>query len=151
MASLSGLSGEVWLHTQLDRAVSNAEKNKRIPAGKQAEPRSKSSRSVRFKDGGASPHESTSQSYPASKLLQSKGKSNQVLAFTKRYRESLHSMSESKPVAEFENGEIDTIAGLIHVEWTRLCQTMTKKPDPALAEMSGDVVQLMGQFLSFRQ
>ncbi len=155
MSSLSNLSGEVWVHTQLDRAISNAEKNRVIPVENQSERRSSQSRrsrngSVRFH--GITTHETASQHFPARTLLHSKKQSNQVLAYTKRYRESLHSKSgnQCQQVGEVEPGKVNELNDGIQVEWARLCQTITQKPDSVLTKMMEDINQSLGQVLTFK-
>ena len=143
------------MHIQLDHAVSNAEKNKWIPVEKQSERMLQSSRSrngrVRFTEAGASPNETAYRSHAARMLLHSKGQSNQVLAYTKRYRESLHSKSGNQHVGEFDSGKANDFTKGIHVEWRRLCESVTQNPHPVLADMVEDTMQSIGQFLSFRQ
>ena len=141
------------MHTELDRAVLNAEKNKSIQVDEHSERRSQSTRvrngSVRFNDGGASKHGTAFQTNTARTLLHSKGQSSQVLAYTKRYRESLQLKSGNEHVDEVKSGHVGEFAGFIHVEWTRLCQEMDQ--NPFLAELAGNMGQSFDRFLRSKQ
>jgi hypothetical protein len=147
MASSSSLSGEVWVHTQLDIAHSNAEKNRYVLVETQSGRRAKGSRSrygtVRFED------EEPSQIYHAHSLVNSRRQSNQVLAYTNSYLESLHSKSGQEPAKILGSGNIG-IAYVARDKWARHYQAVTQTPDALLTEMSS-LIRSLGQFLPSKQ
>jgi hypothetical protein len=157
MASSSSLSGEVWVHIQLDRAASNAKKNKTIPIETPSECRARSNRSrnrhVRFEDGWASSYDTAptvlSQAHPARSPQYLRLKSKQILAHTERYRNSCRSNSRNQPV--MESGKNDDIAKDVLPEWSSLCQAITHHPDQVLANFAGNMMQSFGQLLEFKQ
>ncbi len=143
------------MHMQLDRAVSNAEKNRWIPCDRESERRVKKSssrnRNVRFKNGRELSPGTEPKTNHACKPLDSKAPSSKGSLCAKENSESFHWSSKILPVEEIQSQNVHDFTGGPLDEWARLYQDIHSKSDGLLAEVAENTIKSLGQILHFKK